>query len=354
MASSPIKTAVIGYGFSANTFHIPFISNLAEFELVAISSSQRDAVINDWPAVEHYLSADELLVNSDAELVIITAPNDVHFCLAKQALENNKHVVLEKPFVTSIADGEALIELAAEKELVLSVYHNRRWDGDFLTVKKLIEADRIGELKSFQSHFDRFRPNVRQRWREQAANGGGILFDLGPHLLDQALTLFGVPDAITAQCLIMREGSTNVDYFNLVLHYPNQLTTLHADLFSAGPNKRFSVKGSKGSYEKYGLDPQEARLIAGIVPSIAPGIAPADAAWADEQPAQYGRLYNAEGSEVITTERGGYQQYFTAMADAIRMQKKPPVTAESALINIKLIELAMESSRLGKTLAVTL
>ncbi|MDX2319428.1 MAG: oxidoreductase [Moritella sp.] len=346
MALAPIKTAVIGYGFSAKTFHIPFVSSLPEFELVAISSSQREAVVSDWPTVEHYTTADDLLVHSDAELVIITAPNDVHFCLAKQALESNKHVVLEKPFVTNVSDGETLIALAAEKGLVLSVYHNRRWDGDFLTVKKLIAENRLGELKSFESHFDRFRPEVRQRWREQTTNGGGILFDLGSHLIDQAITLFGLPDAITAQCLIMREGSTNVDYFTVVLHYPNQLTTLHGDLFSAGPNKRFSVKGTKGSYEKYGLDPQEARLIAGVLP--------VDGSWADETVDQYGRLYGAETTETVSTERGCYQQYFLTIANAIRLKTAPPVSAEQALWNIKLIELAMESSRLGQTLPVAL
>ena len=151
----------------------------------------------------------------------------VLYFLSKQALENSKHVIIEKPFVTNIADGEALIALAAEKDRILSVYHNRRWDGDFLTIKKMIEDKRCGELKHFESHFDRFRPEVRQRWREQATNGGGLLFDLGSHLIDQALVLFGVPDAITAQCEIMREGSTNVDYFNIVLHYPNHLATLH-------------------------------------------------------------------------------------------------------------------------------
>ncbi|EDM65743.1 predicted dehydrogenase, partial [Moritella sp. PE36] len=267
MNSAPIKTAVIGYGFSAKTFHIPFISSLAEFELSAISSSQIAAVTADWPMAKYYLSADDLLKNSDAELVIITAPNDVHFQLAKTALEQNKHVIIEKPFVTNVADGEELIALAAEKGLILSVYNNRRWDGDFLTVKKLIEEGSLGEIKCFESHFDRFRPEVRQRWREQSATGGGILFDLGPHLIDQTLQLFGVPDAITAQCLIMREGSTNIDYFNLVLHYPDKVATLHSDLYSAGPNKRFSVKGDKGSYEKQGLDPQEDRLKAGVLPT---------------------------------------------------------------------------------------
>jgi len=345
MNSAPIKTAVIGYGFSAKTFHIPFISSLLEFELTAISSSQVDAVTTDWPNAKHYLSADDLLKNSDAELVIITAPNDVHFSLAKTALEQNKHVIIEKPFVTNVADGEELIALAAEKGLILSVYNNRRWDGDYLTVKKLIQDGRLGEVKSFESHFDRFRPEVRQRWREQSTTGGGILFDLGPHLIDQTLQLFGVPDAITAQCLIMREGSTNIDYFNLVLHYSDKVATLHSDLYSAGPNKRFSVKGDQGSYEKQGLDPQEDRLKAGVLPT--------EPCWADESVEQYGRLYSADSVEAVATQRGGYQHYFLTMADAIRSNSDAPVNAEDALWSIKLIELAMESSRLGKTLTIT-
>ncbi|SQD77047.1 oxidoreductase [Moritella yayanosii] len=345
MNGTPIKTAVIGYGFSATTFHIPFISSLAEFELTAISSSQVAAVTADWPMTKHYLSADGLLKNSDVELVIITAPNDVHFSLAKTALEQNKHVIIEKPFVTNVADGEELIALAAEKGLILSVYNNRRWDGDFLTVKKLIQEGSLGEVKCFESHFDRFRPEVRQRWREQSASGGGILFDLGPHLIDQTLQLFGVPDAITAQCLIMREGSTNIDYFNLVLHYPDKIATLHSDLYSAGPNKRFSVKGNKGSYEKQGLDPQEDRLKAGVLPT--------EPNWADETVEQYGRLYRADSVETVVTQRGGYQHYFLAIADAIRSNSDAPVNAEDALWSIKLIELAMDSSRLGKTLTIT-
>lgn len=344
MTFSSIKTAVIGYGFSAKTFHIPFICTLPEFEFTAVSSRNRDAISNDWPNVQHYESAKDLLINSDAELVIITAPNDVHFELAKQALENGKHVIIEKPFVTNIADGEDLIALAAEKNRVLSVYHNRRWDGDFLTVKKMIEDKRFGDLKHFESHFDRFRPEVRQRWREQTTNGGGILFDLGSHLIDQALALFGVPDAVTAQCEIMREGSTNVDYFNVVLHYPNHLTTLHGDLFSAGPNKRFTLKGTNGSYEKYGLDPQEERLIRGTLPN--------EAKWADESAEQYGHFYRDNEIETIKTESGCYQQYFQEVAEAINRNTAPPVTGKEALWNIKLIELAMESSRQQKTLVV--
>ena len=344
MTLPPIKTAVIGYGFSAKTFHIPFVSSLAEFELVAISTSNGEAVSKEWPSAEHYVSASELLTQSDAELVIITAPNDVHFNLAKQALENGKHVIIEKPFITRVEDGETLITLAKENNRVLSVYHNRRWDGDFLTAKKLIDEKHIGEIKHFESHFDRFRPEVRQRWREQATDGGGILFDLGSHLIDQALELFGVPDAISAVCEMMREGSTTVDYFDVVMHYPNHVAIVHGDLFSAGPNKRFTLKGTKGSYEKLGLDPQESRLIEGILPN--------EPSWADETSDNYGCLYGAEHDEVVTTERGGYQHYFLQMAEAIRHNTVPPVRAEDALWNIKLIELAMESSRLGQKLPV--
>ena len=342
MSIKPIKTAIIGYGFSAKTFHLPFITNLAEFELSAICSSQGAAVKHDWPGVSHFTAPAELLAQSDAELVIITAPNDVHFSLTQAALQCHKHVIIEKPFVTSVADGEALIALAERQQKILSVYHNRRWDSDFLTVKKLINSGRLGQLKSYESHFDRFRPQVRQRWRETASDGGGILYDLGPHLIDQAIHLFGLPEGLTAQCLVMREGSNNVDYFDIVLHYPDKQVRLHADLFSAGPNPRFSLKGSGGSFSKWGLDPQEARLIGGILPTAEN--------WADEQPEDYGILYQADAEQSVRSERGGYQTYFKAMARAIRKNKPVPVSAIDALESIRLIELAMESSRLGQTL----
>ncbi|MGR5361321.1 oxidoreductase [Vibrio mediterranei] len=343
MTFSPIKTAVIGYGFSAKTFHIPFLATLDEFDLVAISTSRQE-VKGDWSNAQHYEQADFLLRLSDAELVIITAPNDVHFELAKTALENGKHVIIEKPFVTNIADGEELISLAKERGLVLSVYHNRRWDGDFLTVKKMLNEQRFGELKHFESHFDRFRPEVRQRWREQTVEGGGILFDLGSHLIDQAITLFGVPEAISADCKMMRQGSTNVDYFHLTLHYPQHLAVLHGDMFTAGPNKRFTVKGTGGSYIKYGLDPQEERLIAGTLPATND--------WSEEEPFQYGSFYDANSCTPIPTERGCYQEYFHQIAQAIRTDSACPVNARDALLNIQLIELAIESSRLGRKLFI--
>lgn len=344
--TSVIKTAIVGYGFSAKTFHLPFIESLPEFEVSAISSSKIDALKQDWPNAAHYLTAEEMLRQSDAPLVIITAPNDVHFSLAKLALENNKHVILEKPFVTKVADGQTLIALAKEKGLILSVYHNRRWDGDFLTIKELIAEKTLGNIKHFESHFDRFRPVLRQRWRENAQDGGGLLFDLGPHLIDQTLQLFGLPEAITAQCKIMREGATNIDYFNLTLHYPDKLALLSASLFCAGPNLRFNIQGDRANYIKWGLDPQEDKLKAGVRPDTAD--------WGQENNDQYGRLYFEDGLQAAATKPGCYQHFFLQIADAINSGAKPPVSAEDALWNIKLIELAIQSSRLGKTIKVEL
>ncbi|MDO6452307.1 oxidoreductase [Neptunomonas phycophila] len=345
MTTKTIKTGIIGYGFSATTFHLPFITCSPDFELTAISSSQRDLVLKNHPKCSYYETPDALIGNSDIDLVIITAPNDTHYPLAKLALEHNKHVVIEKPFTTNVSDGEHLIALAAEKARVLSVYHNRRWDGDFLTVQKLINEGKFGQVKYFESHFDRFRPAVRQRWREQSPNGGGILFDLGPHLIDQALQLFGLPEAITAQCLIQRKGSTNVDFFNIVLHYPDKQAVLHSDLYSAGANRRFTVKGELGSYEVYGLDPQEDRLKAGVKPKTP--------SWASVPSDEYGTFFSGTSQTHIKTETGGYQHYFTGLAKAIRQEDTAPISASVGLWTIKLIELAMQSSQQGRTLAVT-
>lgn len=346
MSFTPVKTAVIGYGFSAKTFHLPFIKALPELELSAISSSQQASVEADWPQAKWFADANELLDNSDAELVIITAPNDVHYSLTKRALENGKHVIVEKPFVTRVEEGEELIALAEEKGLVLSVFHNRRWDGDLLTVKKLIDEGRLGEVKLFESHFDRYRPEVRQRWREMSADGGGILFDLAPHLLDQALMLFGMPQAINAQCRNMRPGSTTNDYFNLILHYPEHLVHLHGNMYSPEPNLRYKVLGTLGKYEKYGLDPQEQCLKDGVEPNAS--------GWAKEEETSYGKLYLENESHTITTKHGCYEMYFKAVASAIRLGTENPVPATEALKNITLIQMAMESSETGQTLTVNL
>lgn len=342
-----IKTGVIGYGFSATTFHIPFVKTLPQFELSAISTSKVDTARADYPEAQVYVSADELISDPTLNLVIITAPNDVHFSLAKAALEAGKHVILEKPFVTNVQDGETLIALAHAKGLNLSVYQNRRWDGDFLTVKQLINDGTIGDIKWFESHMDRFRPDVRDRWREKATvDGSGILFDLGAHLIDQALQLFGIPTTITAQCRSLRQKGGANDFFNIMLDYGDKLVQLHANPFSPEPNLRFKLLGSKGKYCKYGFDPQEARL--------KDGLAPDSATWSQETKEQFGQLHFESHSEVMPTVVGGYEHFFNGVADAINGVGPNPVPASDALITMKLMDLAVKSSELKQTIEVKL
>jgi predicted dehydrogenase len=340
-----IKTAVIGYGFSAKTFHLPFIEASEKFQLVSISTSKLEQVRTEWSDITSYKTAQELIQESDAQLVVITAPNDVHYSLAKLCLQHGKHVIIEKPMVTTVHQGEELVSLAKAQGLLLSVYHNRRWDGDFLTVKRLIQDGLIGRVRFFESHFDRFRPIVKDRWREQPGPGTGNWFDLGSHLLDQALCLFGMPQAVTARCLALRDNSKTTDYFHVMLHYSDCEVVLHGSPFSAGPNLRFQVQGTKGSFIKYGYDPQEELLKLGRIPNTPQ--------WAEENKELFGTVFTEAGSEIVPTMWGSYQSYYSGIADAINAGKAIPVSGEDALQVINLLKIAEKSYQLGKTIVLT-
>jgi scyllo-inositol 2-dehydrogenase (NADP+) len=339
-----IKTAVIGYGLSAKTFHLPFIQLQAELELVAISSSQPQLRL-DYPELKHYQNAEELIRESDAELVVITSPNDSHYPLAKQALLSKKHVLVEKPFVLTEAEGKELFALASTQQRQLIVYHNRRFDGDFLTLKQLLQSGELGTIRYFESHFDRFRPVPRARWREQQGAGTGILYDLGPHLIDQAIALFGAPDALTSRCRALRQGSETIDYFHVMLHYSDKEVVLHSSPFCALPTTRFILQGDLGSYHKTGLDPQEDALRAGQKP--------VGANWGQEPEAMYGVLANAQGQRVYPSLAGNYQQFYQQLVLALTVGKSSLVSADEALLSIKLIELALQSQQQGKTLLLS-
>lgn len=339
-----IKVGVIGYGYSARTFHLPLIETLESFSLTAISSSQVEVVQAEFPAVEIFNSARDLIAKSDVDLVVITAPNDVHYSIAMACIEHKIHVVIEKPMVTTSADAEKLVNVAKKESLLLSVFHNRRWDGDFLTVKKMLENGSIGDIRLFESHFDRFRPLVRERWRENPGAGSGIWFDLGSHLVDQAICLFGMPDSITARCLPLRENSKTTDFFHVLLHFKGFEVILRASSFSAGPNRRFNVEGTKGSFTKYGLDPQEGQLKNGLTPS--------DQEYGKDNIELFGTLFTESNKTRIETEAGSYQKYYIAVADAINFGKGCPVSGEDAIEVMKILELAEQSSRDGLTISI--
>jgi predicted dehydrogenase len=283
----------------------------------------------------------------DIDLVVIATPNETHFPLARQALEAGKHVVVDKPFVLNAAQAEELIALAKDKSLQLSAFHNRRWDGDFMTVSQLLESGALGRVVHFESHFDRYRPQVVARWRESGAAGGGLWYDLGPHLLDQALQLFGKPSSIWLDMARQRDSALTDDWFHAVLSYGNMRAILHASALTAVPAPRFTVHGTQGSYIKHGLDMQETALRAG---------APLEGEWADD---------TSEGLLTVQTEQGlagrrhptlpgAYTRYYALMRDAILDGAPVPVTAESAQEVLALIEAGIASAAQGRVVAFPL
>ncbi len=193
-----LRVGLVGYGYAGKTFHAPLLGTAPGITLAAIASSKPDVVLADWPEVTVYPTPEALIAAAEIDLVVIATPNDTHAPLASAALAAGKHVVVDKPFTLTVAEAEALQAQAAQVGRVLSVFHNRRWDADFLGLQQLLASGRLGRVTEFTSRFDRYRPEVRQRWREAATIGAGIWYDLGPHLIDQALTLFGLPDAISA------------------------------------------------------------------------------------------------------------------------------------------------------------
>ncbi len=338
-----IKTALVAYGFSATTFHVPFLMADPKFELTAIVTSKVKAVETMHESINVVASIEELDCK-DLDLVIITSPNQFHFEQAAYFLKRGCHVVVEKPFVLSSEHAIALASLATEHQKQLVVFQNRRWDGDFLTIKSLIETQRIGELKRLTSRFDRFRPMVRDRWREQATPGGGILWDLGPHLLDQVVDLFGMPKTLQSNVSALRTNAVVDDNFELWLDYGDFQVNLGSSSFQAGPNARFLLEGTKGTFVKYGLDPQEHDLKLGIDVL--------DDRWGQESDESWGILYQEDRSTIITTKPGNYGAFWHQLALAIENGQESPVPVLESLCVIQLLELAFESQAQGRKLAV--
>ena len=296
------------------------------------------------PNAEVVGTIEELVNRADIDLVVITSPNTTHFPYVKEAILHGKHVVVEKPFVVSIEEGEELISLAKQHNVVLSVYHNRRFDNDFLTIKKLLEENRIGNLYAYEAHFDRFRPNVRDRWREKNLPGSGILYDLGSHLIDQALSLFGKPDTISADVIKQRQGAEIDDYFHVILHYGVKRVILHSSSYVKQAGPHFTLHGDKGSIVKYGMDSQEEQLKNGMKPG--------DNGYGVDAEENFATLDTEEKLERISTEIGCYDMYYKGVRDSIINGEKPPVTAQEGLEVIRLIQLAIESSETGRVITV--
>lgn len=331
MSNEAIRVGLVGYGLAGAVFHAPLIRACKRMELAGVLTS-RDVA-------ERVESLDELIERS--ELVVVASPNMSHFPIAEQALESGRHVVVDKPFTVTIEEAERLIGIAKEKQHVLSVFHNRRWDSDFLTVREVLP--RLGDVLLFEAHWDRFRPEIKHGWRERPEPGAGVWNDLGPHMVDQALQLFGIPDAVEGDIVAQRQRALVDDYFDVVLHYGRMRVCLRSSSVAAAPRPRFSIDGTVGSFVKHGFDPQEAQLKAEMDPrDPAYGLDPCD-----------GTLTFADGrSEIVPTERGHYLAYYDGIAAAILDDAPVPVTPEEARTGLELISLARRASELGQPLAV--
>ena len=337
-----IKVGIIGFGYAAKTFHLPLLECNKQFSLTAISSSQQNLELEGHPQLKVFSTALDLINAQLIDLVIITSPNNTHFELAKAALAADLHVVVEKPMTITTQEAAELCAIAKSRRRILTVFQNRRWDGDYLTVQKILASGLIGKLKIFESHFDRFRPVVRDRWRENAGTGSGIWYDLGPHLVDQAVCLFGAPVAITAQLKMLRENAKNTDYFHVQFHYPSIEVILHSNPYNAAPNPRFQLFGTQGSFVKFGLDPQEEQLKSGMALS--------HANYGNDQPEHYGQVYTEASDSAVPTLAGAYPNFYQQLAVSINNGDAAPVQPESAILVMQLIEQAVRSSELSKTL----
>jgi len=345
--SDNIRVGLIGYGYASKTFHAPLIVGTPGMTLASVSSSDASKVHADWPNVTVVSDPKQLFNDPSLDLIVIPTPNDTHFPLARAAMEAGKHVVVDKPFTVTLSQARELEAMAKSRGLVLSVFHNRRWDSDFLTLKGLIAEGKLGEVSYFESHFDRYRPQVRNRWREQAGPGSGIWYDLGPHLIDQALVLFGVPVSITVDMAQLRPDAQTTDYFHAVLTYPQRRVVLHSTMLAAAESARYIVHGTRGSYVKFGLDPQEDRLKAGERPPLED--------WGYDM--RDGVLTLAVGDELdvqtLLTVPGNYPAYYAAIRDALNGQGENPVPASQAIRVMELIELGIESAKHRSTLCLT-
>jgi scyllo-inositol 2-dehydrogenase (NADP+) len=338
--NSPVRVGLVGYGLAGRVFHAPLIHANPNLSLAWIVQRTGDDAAERYPQAKILRDAQALLENPDVDLVVVATPNESHFPIASQALRAGKHVVVDKPFTITTKDADELIAIARRAGRLLSVFQNRRWDGDFLTVQKIVKEREVGELAEFESRFDRFRPALKPgAWREKALPGAGVLYDLGPHLIDQALMLFGMPHGIYAEIRRQREGAEADDSFQVHLQYPAIKVLLKAGSLVCEPSPRFVLYGNAGSFVKYGLDPQEEALKLGGSP-VQPN-------WGADPEAAWGTLSRCDGElrrSKYPTLPGCYQDYYENIFRSIRGTEELAVTAEQGRDVIRLIELAQQSA----------
>ena len=345
----PISTAVLSYGMSGRVFHCPLLNTHPGFSLDAIVKRNNHDPVPLYPQAKIINSVDEAVHDPDIELIIVNVPNGFHFDYASRALRAGKHVVVEKPFTVTSTEAAALIDLSIECKRLLIVFQNRRWDGGFLTIKKILEEKQLGRIVECEMHYDRFRNYIQPNtWKEDQGPGSGILYNLGSHLIDQALSLFGIPDFVDARLGVQRTGGQVDDFYDIRMEYKNMLVILKSSYLVREPGPGYVVHGEMGSFVKYGVDPQEQALNEGKRPGTE--------GWGKEPESFWGKLNTVvEGGHyegLIETIPGNYSVFYDNVHDCIRNGGLPKVRHEESLVLIKIIEACMESSKLKRAIKI--
>lgn len=337
-----LQVALVGYGLAGRVFHAPLIAATPGLRLKAVVSRNAAKVQADLPDVCVVAEPAAAFADPQIDLVVIASPNVTHAPLAIAALRAGRHVVVDKPFALDLVEAQSMADAAREAGRRLTVFHNRRWDADFLALRGLVETGALGRIAEVHSHFDRFRPGVPDRWRDRPGPGAGLWLDLGPHLVDQALQLFGLPDAVQADLARQRASAEVDDFFHVVLRYARLRVVLHAGVLVPGAGLRFAVHGTRGSWFKHGLDPQEAALREGTVPGGGDwGVDPAP-----------GRLLQVDAAGMVRevpspAPAGDYRAFYVGLRDAINGTAAPPVTVDEALDVMRVLQAGADSAAGG-------
>jgi scyllo-inositol 2-dehydrogenase (NADP+) len=337
-----IEVGLVGFGLAGRAFHAPVIRAVPGLHLAAIVQRSGNEAAEKYPDVRIVRSLDELLAMPEIRVTVIATPNETHYPFARQCLEAGRDVLVDKPFTTTLEEAQQLVQLAKKTGRLLTVYHNRRYDGDFQAIRQVVEAGTLGRIVRFETTYDRYRPQLKPgAWREAARPGSGILFDIAPHLIDHAVVLFGLPEAVTADVRIERENAAADDAFDITLHYPKSLrAVLRSSILAAAPRPRFVLLGTQGSFVKQAFDPQEMNLRRGYIP--------ADKPWGYEPEENWGVLTIPKGDGFeqrgIPSANCDYRDYYANARDALLGRTAPTVTPQYALDVMRMLELARASS----------
>jgi predicted dehydrogenase len=345
----PIKTALLSYGMSGEIFHAPLLAVDPGFALISVVQRNSDKAKHRYPNIKIAKQVNEVFQDDSIELVIINTPNESHFPFASQALEAGKHVIVEKPFTVNVQEAEKLIDLANKKNKLLTVFQNRRWDGDFMTIKKVLENKLVGKVAEFELHYDRYRNYIEANtWKEEQGPGSGILFNLGSHMLDQVLDLFGMPVEVDARVGVQRPNGKVEDFYDIRMQYNDFHAIVKSSYLVREAGPRYILHGTEGSFIKYGIDPQEQALKDGRLPG--------SFGWGVESKELWGKLNTTIGTlhvdGLIETIPGNYTLFYRSVYESIRNGKPLLVKPEESKDVIRLIEVCYESHRTRKAIKV--